>query len=63
MLNRNAKKPPAPWIGVVVAVIAVALAGASVVQVYRVGESGSKAVWEGSFCEQPVEADGSCPVG
>jgi drug/metabolite transporter (DMT)-like permease len=62
LLNRNAKRPPAPWIGVVVAIIAVALAGASVVQVYRVGESGSKAVWEGSFCEFPVGEDGTCPV-
>lgn len=63
MLARNAQRAPAPWIGVVVAVIAVALAGASVFQVYRVGESGSKAVWTGSFCEQPVAADGSCPAG
>jgi len=62
LLTRNAKNPPAPWIGVVVALIAVALAGASVVQVYRIGESGSKAVWEGSFCEFPVSADGTCPV-
>ncbi|MEP6562702.1 MAG: DUF2231 domain-containing protein [Nakamurella sp.] len=60
LLARNARKPPAPWIGVVVAVIALALAGASVVQVYRVGESGSKAVWTGLFCDQPVGADGSC---
>jgi hypothetical protein len=61
VLARSAGKPPAPWIGVLVAVIAIALAGASVVQVYRVGESGSKAVWSGLFCEQPVNADGSCP--
>ena len=42
--------------------VAVALAGASVVQVFRVGESGSKAVWTGSFCPEPVNADGSCPA-
>jgi len=62
LLTRNSRKAPPPWVGVVVAVIAVALAGASVVQVVRVGESGSKAVWTGSFCPSPVNADGSCPA-
>ena len=31
--------------GVVVAVLAVAVAAANLVQVYRVGDSGAKAVW------------------
>jgi hypothetical protein len=62
LLTRNSSKPPPPWVGVVVAVVAVALAGASVVQVFRVGESGSKAVWTGSFCPQPIAADGTCPA-
>ena len=61
-LNRRSRQAPPPWVGVVVAVIAVALAGASVVQVYRVGESGSKAVWTGSFCPNPVAANGTCPA-
>jgi len=62
LLTRNSRQAPPPWVGVVVAVVAIALAGASVVQVFRVGESGSKAVWTGSFCPEPVNADGSCPA-
>jgi len=62
VLTRRSKQPAPPWVGVVVAVIAVALAGASVVQVVRVGDSGSKAVWTGNFCPNPVNADGSCPT-
>lgn len=62
LIVRRTKKAPAPWIGVVVAVVAVVLAGAAVFQVFRVGESGSKAVWTGSFCPVPVNADGTCPT-
>ena len=62
LLSRRSGQAPPPWVGVVVAIIAIALAGASVVQVFRVGESGSKAVWTGSFCPEPVNADGSCPA-
>ena len=36
---------------------------ASVVQVFRVGESGSKAVWTGSFCAEPVERRRVLPGG
>ena len=60
MARRSGGAPP--WVGVVVAVVAVVLAGASVVQVYRVGEAGSAALWTGSFCQVPLNADGSCPV-
>lgn len=62
LIVRRTKQAPAPWIGVVVAVVAVVLAGAAVFQVFRVGESGSKAVWTGSFCPVPVNADGTCPA-
>lgn len=62
LLARRSGGAQPPWVGVVVALIAVALAGASVFQVFRVGESGSKAVWTGSFCATPVAADGSCPA-
>lgn len=61
-LAKRSGRPPAPWIGVVLAIVSVVLAGAAVFQVYRVGESGSKAVWTGSFCAVPIAADGSCPV-
>ncbi|MGS0687833.1 DUF2231 domain-containing protein [Nakamurella sp. GG22] len=60
LLARRSGQPPAPWVGVVVAIVAVVLSGAAVFQVYRVGESGSKAVWTGSFCAEPIAADGSC---
>lgn len=40
-------------ISVVIAVLAVVVSVGSVVQVYRIGESGSKAVWSGSFSEEP----------
>jgi len=58
---RSTGRPPAPWVGVVIAVLAVALSGAATVQVVRVAEAGSRAVWTGSFCEQPVTAQGTCP--
>lgn len=61
LLSRRAGGVP-PWVGVVVAVVAVALAAASVVQVFRVGEAGSAAVWTGSFCPEPVTAAGTCPA-
>ena len=61
LLGRRSKDAPAPWIGVVVAVVAVALSAAAVVQVVRVGEAGSRAVWTNSFCAVPVE-NGACPA-
>ncbi len=60
LARRSGRQAPPPWVGVVVAVVAVALSAASVVQVYRVGESGSRAVWTGSFCPTPVTAEGAC---
>ncbi len=62
LLTRRSQQPPPPWIGVVLAIIAVVLSGAAAVQVARVGEAGSKAVWTGSFCEVPRNADGTCPA-
>lgn len=38
---------------VVAAVLAVAVGVGTIVQVVRIGESGSRAVWQGSFSEQP----------
>ncbi len=61
LVVRRTRQAPAPWVGVVVAVVAVVLAGAATVQVFRVGEAGSRAVWTGTFCEVPLSADGTCP--
>jgi hypothetical protein len=46
---------------VVVAVLAVAFAAICVVQVYRIGDAGSKAAWSNNFCVQPYVGD-SCPT-
>ncbi len=61
MMARRSDAAP-PWVGVVVAVFAVAVAGVCLFQVYRVGESGSKALWTGNFCQVPVDAQGLCPA-
>ena len=62
LIVRRTRQAPAPWVGVVVAVVAVVLAGAATFQVFRVGEAGSRAVWTGTFCEVPLTADGACPA-
>jgi len=59
---KSTGRPPAPWVGVVIAVLAVVVAGAATFQVFRVGEAGSKAVWEGSFCSVPLDSAGTCPA-
>lgn len=58
---KSTGRAPAPWVGVVIVVLAVVLAGAATVQVFRTGEAGSRAVWTGSFCELPLNAEGTCP--
>jgi len=60
MARRSGGAPP--WVGVVVAIVAVVVAGAALIQVYRVGDSGSTAVWRGNFCQVPVDAQGLCPA-
>ncbi|MCP3783464.1 hypothetical protein NLX85_08820 [Micromonospora sp. A3M-1-15] len=45
-------------VGVVVAVLAVVVAGASLVQVYRVGDSGAKAVWGDTPAATAGQGDG-----
>lgn len=40
-------------ITIAIAVLAVAVAVGSLVQIYRIGESGSRAVWTGSFSATP----------
>ena len=49
---------PAAWIGM--GVLAVGFAAVSVIQVVRIGDSGSKAAWTGQVCAQPY-VNGSCP--
>ncbi|MDT4951239.1 MAG: hypothetical protein QOJ37_3834 [Pseudonocardiales bacterium] len=52
------KLPALPvWVAAVVAVIALAVSAGGVVQLYRIGDSGSKAVW-GGIAEQPARGGG-----
>ena len=39
-------------------VLCAAVSAGSVVQVYRIGESGAKAAWTGNFSQQPVRGHG-----
>lgn len=43
-------------IAVVATVLALIVAGGSVVQVYRIGDSGARAAWKGAFSETPLPA-------
>lgn len=49
---------PTAWIGM--GVLAVGFAVVAVIQVVRIGDSGSKAAWTGQVCAQPY-VNGSCP--
>lgn len=62
-LARRGVKPDllgAVWLRAVIGVLAVALSVVAVVQVVRIGDSGSKAVWSGNVCADPVEQGQSC---
>jgi hypothetical protein len=50
-------------ITVLTAVLALTAGAGSVVQIYRIGESGSRAVWTGNFSEQPTQLLGRPPNG
>ena len=43
---------------ITVAVVCAAVAAGSVVEVYRIGDSGAKAAWQGQFSQQPVSGQG-----
>lgn len=44
-------------VSIVLAVLALVAGAGSMVQVYRIGDSGSKAVWTGSFSSQPQKGN------
>jgi hypothetical protein len=44
---------------VVATVLALAVGAGAVVEVYKVGDSGAKAVWQGSFSETPRSGSGT----
>ncbi|WP_051266451.1 DUF2231 domain-containing protein [Nakamurella lactea] len=50
----------ARWLHWVVAVLAVAVSVVTVVQVVRIGEAGSRAVYSGVVCADPVQPGGTC---
>ena len=51
-------RPVPPAVLIVVAVLSVAAAVGSVVQVVRIGDSGAKAVWSGGFSTTPQPGQG-----
>ena len=55
-VGRGSRKPtqnvPAM---VLLALLAVVTAAGSVVEIYRIGDSGAKAVWTGNFSDKPVQ--------
>lgn len=62
-LVRRGVKPEvlgAVWLRAVVGVLAVAVSVVAVIQVVRIGDSGSKAVWTGNVCADPVEQGQTC---
>jgi hypothetical protein len=52
----GARNGVGPVVTVVATVLALVVGAGAVVQVYRIGESGSRAVWQGSFSEKPIPA-------
>ena len=50
----SSRMPTTPIITVVATVLALVVAAGTVVEVYRIGESGSRAVWEHSFSKTPL---------
>jgi hypothetical protein len=59
--RRNQAMLESTGVKIAVGVIAVALAGVSTFQVYRIGDAGAKASWSTNFCQQPYVGD-SCPT-
>ncbi|EYT91247.1 hypothetical protein ThrDRAFT_03091 [Frankia casuarinae] len=55
---RTATGPGRTVLVAVLAVLSLVVAAGSVVQVYRIGDSGAQAVWHGSFSRTPLPGDG-----
>lgn len=58
---------PQEWggraVSIGLAVVAVVVAVGSVLTVYEIGDSGSRAAWQGKFSQQPQSAPGPPPAG
>jgi formate hydrogenlyase subunit 3/multisubunit Na+/H+ antiporter MnhD subunit len=52
-VHRRSDRPIPVWVRAVAGTVATAVAIGSLVQTVRIGESGSKAVWKGSYSQQP----------
>jgi len=46
---------PVKWQSIAVVLIAVVVGAATIVQVYRIGESGARAAWEDAFTSAPAQ--------
>jgi hypothetical protein len=49
--RRDSSNPGGPLLTVLIAVFAIAVSAGAIVQVYRVGDSGSRAAWTGKFSQ------------
>jgi hypothetical protein len=47
-----------PLVTVIATVLALVVAGGAVVQIYRIGDSGARAAWQGSFSKTPLKTNG-----
>ena len=55
--GRTFLAPASTAVTVVVAVLSIAAAGAAVFDVYRIGDSGAQATWQGQFSTAPAVGD------
>ncbi|MET4050254.1 MULTISPECIES: DUF2231 domain-containing protein [unclassified Rhodococcus (in: high G+C Gram-positive bacteria)] len=53
-LRERREKPPVRWLSVAVAIVAVVVGVATIVQVYRIGDSGARAAWDDAFTSAPA---------
>jgi hypothetical protein len=53
----SARTRTRPVVTVVATVLALVVSVGTVIEVYRIGDSGSRAVWEGGFSETPLPAN------
>jgi hypothetical protein len=56
------RRPRGRLLSAALAVVAIALAGGSVVSVYRIGDSGARAAWTGQFSATPLPRAGAAPL-
>ncbi|QCB51258.1 hypothetical protein E5720_20960 [Rhodococcus sp. PAMC28707] len=54
-LRERSERPPMQWLSVAVVIVAVLVGVATIVQVYRIGDSGARAAWGDTVTSAPAE--------